>query len=107
MEAWAVKEGDACRLLGGISLDTYRDIQKHSDVARLNENTLTHISLVIGIYKALHTYFGSVADHWITIPNDSPLFGGTSPIEYMMDHGVSGMYEVRTTLDGWCQGQGH
>ncbi len=70
----------------------------------LDQDTMTRISLVVGIYKALHTYFGPVADYWITHPNDGPLFGGITPIEYMMSSGVLGMYEVRRMLDAWSAG---
>ena len=104
MQAWGVEEKDAARLLGDIPPETYRALKDEADKARLDEDTLTRVSLVLGIYKALHTYFGSVADHWFTHPNDSPLFAGAIPVEYILNHGIDGMVEVRQMLDGCCQG---
>ena len=41
------------------------------------------ISLVIGIYKVLHIYFGEKwADRWVTLGNRTSMFAGAAPIEY-------------------------
>jgi hypothetical protein len=78
--------------------------KSNPDKRVLAKNAITRISLIICIYKALHTYFGPVADHWIANPNDGPLFGGISPIEYMVTTDIIGMYEVRRMLDSWSAG---
>jgi hypothetical protein len=62
------------------------------------------ISLLVGIYKTLHTYFGDPGDYWITTLNNSPLFGGAVPIDYMIRTGMTGMHEVRKMLDAWAAG---
>ncbi len=104
-EKWNLSEIQARSLLGGIASSTLHAWKSNPDKRVLHKNAMTRISLIIGIYKALHTYFGSVADQWITNPNDGPLFGGTSPIEYMVATDIIGMYEVRRMLDSW--GAGH
>lgn len=103
-EKWKLSESQARSLLGGIASSTLHAWKSTPDKRVLDKNAMTRISLIIGIYKALHTYFGPVADHWIMNPNDSPLFGGISPIEYMVATDIIGMYEVRRMLDAWSAG---
>ncbi len=103
-DKWNLSESQLRSLLGGIASSTLHAWKSKPDGRVLDQDTMTRISLVIGIYKALHTYFGPVADYWITNPNDGPLFGGITPIEYMMSSGVLGMYEVRRMLDAWSAG---
>jgi hypothetical protein len=72
---------------------------------QLDQDTLTRISLVIGIYKALNIYFSKpLADRWITLRNRGPLFGGATPLEFMLRKGQPGMFEVRRMLDSWRGG---
>ena len=100
-EKWNLSEIQARSLLGGIASSTLHAWKSNPDKCVLDKNAITRISLIIGIYKALHTYFGQVADHWIANPNDGPLLGGISPIEYMVTTDIIGMYEVRRMLDSW------
>jgi len=103
-QKWKLNENQIRSLLGGIASSTLHAWKSNPSKRVLDQDTLTRISLIGGIYKALHTYFGSVGDHWITHPNDSPLFGGAIPVEYMMSAGLIGMYEVRRMLDSWSAG---
>jgi len=103
-EKWNLSEIQARSLLGGIASSTLHAWKSKPDERVLDKNAITRISLIIGIYKALHTYFGSVADHWIANPNDGSPFGGISPIEYMVTTDIIGMYEVRRILDSWSAG---
>jgi hypothetical protein len=101
---WKLNENQVRSLLGGIASSTLHSWKSNPNKPVLNQDTITRISLTGGIYKALNTYFGAAGDHWITHPNDSPLFGGATPIEYMMSTGLIGMYEVRRMLDSWAVG---
>ena len=103
-EKWELNEKQIRSLLGGIASSTLHAWKSNPGKRVLDQDTLTRISLIGGIYKALHTYFGAIGDHWITHQNDSPLFGGVTPIEYMMSAGLIGMYEVRRMLDSWSAG---
>ncbi|MGC9198728.1 MAG: antitoxin Xre-like helix-turn-helix domain-containing protein [Acidobacteriaceae bacterium] len=103
-EKWKLNENQIRSLLGGIASSTLHAWKSNPDKRVLDQDTLTRISLLGGIYQALHTYFGALGDHWITHPNDSPLFSGVTPIEYMMSAGLIGMYEVRRLLDAWSVG---
>ena len=66
----------------------------------LDEDRLTRISLLVGIYKALNILFGrKLADAWITLPNANLMFGGGSPLQYMKKGGIPALLRVRQLLD--------
>ena len=56
MERWGVKELSARKLLGGPSAGTYYGWKAHPHGKKLDQDTLMRISLVVGIYKALHIF---------------------------------------------------
>jgi hypothetical protein len=101
---WSLDDNQMRGLLGGIATSTLHAWRRSPDKRVPGQDTITRISLLVGIYKALHTYFGDPGDCWITTPNDSPLFGGSVPIDYMIHTGVIGMYEIRRMLDAWAAG---
>jgi hypothetical protein len=103
-EKWNLSESQVRSLLGGIASSTLHAWRSNPDKRVLDKNAMSRISLIMGIDKALHTYFGPVADHWITNPNDGPLFEGASPIEYMVTTDILGIYELRRMLDSWSAG---
>src|SRR5579871_1650826 len=78
---WELNEVQARGLLGGVSSSTYHAWKTRPKGKQLDQDTLTRISLVIGIYKALNIYFGKPwADRWVTLANRGPLFSGQTPI---------------------------
>lgn len=101
---WGLSDSQMRGLLGGIAPSTLHAWRSRPERRVLDQDTLTRISLVVGIYKGLHTYFGDPGDQWITHPNESPLFGGAVPIDFMVSTGLIGMYEVRKMLDAWSIG---
>ncbi len=104
-EKWRLSEAQARGLLGGVASSTFYEWKTNSKTKRLNQDTLTRISLVTGIYKALNIYFGKPwADRWVTLENRRPLFSGTAPIHYMLRRGQPGMMEIRRMLDSWSGG---
>jgi hypothetical protein len=105
-EKWGLTEIQARGLLGGIASSTYHAWRTHPRGKKLDQDTLTRISLVIGIYKALNIYFGKPwADCWVTLANRGYMFAGRAPIDYMLRHGQPGMAEVRRMLDSWRGGR--
>ena len=67
-------------LLGGVASSTYHAWKTRPQGKQLDQDTLTRISLVIGIYKALNIYFNKpLADRWITFGNRGPMFAGMFP----------------------------
>ena len=98
-------ETQARGLLGGVASSTFYEWKSNPKGKRLSQDTLTRISLVIGIYKALNIYFGKPwADHWVTLENRGPLFSGLAPIQYILRQGQPGMMDVRRMLDS-CAGR--
>ncbi len=102
---WSLTEAQKRDLLGGMSTSTFHAWRTKPGAQRLSQDVLTRISLVIGIYKALHIYFGAQwADRWVTLGNRGSLFMGQAPIAYMTRQGQPGMLDVRRMLDAACGG---
>jgi hypothetical protein len=103
---WGLNEAQSRGLLGGVASSTFHAWKTNPKGRKLDQDSLTRISLVIGIYKALNIYFGKPwADRWVTLENRGPLFAGRAPIDYMLRQGQPGMVEVRRMLDAWRGGR--
>ena len=103
---WGLNEVQARGLLGGIASSTFHAWKTQPRGKKLDQDTLTRISLVIGIYKALNIYFGKPwADRWVVLANRGPMFAGRTPIDYMLQQGQPGMIQVRRMLDTWRGGR--
>jgi hypothetical protein len=99
-QKWSVKDQDARALLGGISSGSFYALKKEPVRRALDQDALTRISLLIGIFKALNILYSQrLADAWMTLPNTNPIFRGATPIEYMLRMGLPGMIQVRQLLD--------
>jgi len=103
--AWNLTVEEQRGLLGWPAASTYHKY-KSGDVGMVSFDMLTRISLVLGIYKALHIlYEDSLADRWVKLPNAHPLMGGRPALSLMVDGGVDGLYRMRRLLDarrgGW------
>jgi hypothetical protein len=106
---WKLRDEDARGLIGGISNGSFyqlkRSATKTSDaktlVAKtLDQDKLTRVSLLVGIFKALNILYGTkLADAWVQLPNSNPIFGGQTPLAYMLKGGVPSMLRVRQLLD--------
>jgi hypothetical protein len=106
---WKLRDEDARGLIGGISNGSFyqlkRSVSKTSnaktlDVKTLDQDKLTRVSLLVGIFKALNILYGTkLADAWVQLPNTNPIFGGETPLAYMLKGGVPSMLRVRQLLD--------
>lgn len=97
--SWQVRDDDARELLGGLSSSSYYDWKKNPDRV-LEVDRITRISYLLGIYKALHILYGDkLADEWVHLPNSNPVFGGRTPLAYMLAGGLIAMQTVRRLLD--------
>ena len=66
----------------------------------LSQDQLMRLSAVIGLYKALHLYFGdNLADRWVNQPNEGPMFSGRKPIDVMIEGGLPTMMQTRNYVD--------
>ena len=100
-QAWNLSNEEMRAMLGWPSESTFYQY-KTGKCGTLAYDTLTRISLVIGIYKALHILYPdeSLADNWVRLPNRNPLFAGRPAIETMTNAGLDGLFQVRRLLDG-------
>jgi len=99
-QAWELRDEASRRLLGGISNGMFYQL-KHGRRKTLDQDKLTRISLLIGIFKALNIlYSGKLADSWVSLPNSNPVFAGEAPLAYMTRGGVPALMRVRQLLDG-------
>ena len=99
MEQWGVRDEAARQLLGGMSNGTFYAMKK--DARRvLDEDKLRRISYLVGIFKALNILHGeALADRWMVLPNRNRIFGGITPLEYLIRGGLPAFQMVRRLLD--------
>jgi len=98
--AWNLNVNQQRGLLGWPAPSTYHKY-KAGQTGTLSFDMLSRISLVLGIYKALHILYpqAELEDQWIKLRNANPLLGGKPPLELMIDGGIDGLYRVRRLLD--------
>ena len=100
MEKWGLRDPEARQLLGGMSTGSFYALKKEPKGRVLDQDTLTRISLLIGIFKALNILYGTrLADSWVLLGNTNPLFSGRTPLAYMLQGGTPAMEVVRRLLD--------
>jgi hypothetical protein len=104
-ELWELRDEDARRMLGGMSNGAFYQ-WKRKPRGALDQDRLTRISVLTGIFKALNIlYSKKLADHWVWLPNENPMFEGATPLSYMIKGGLPAMLRVRQLLDSRRGGQ--
>ncbi len=99
IEKWKIRDEAARQLLGGVSNGTFYALKKKSG-RTLDEDKLRRISYLVGIFKALNIIYGEdLADSWMQLPNENRIFGGMTPVEYLIRGGVPAFATVRKLLD--------
>lgn len=98
--SWELNTTESRALLGWPASSTFHKY-KAGDHGTLPYDTLIRISLVLGIYKSLQLLYPEprFADRWMRMPNSNALFGGTSPLEFVVDGGIDALYQLRRLLD--------
>jgi len=98
--AWQLSVAEERALLGWPPSSTFHKY-KSGDAGPLSFDTLTRISLVLGVYKSLQILYPeqAFADRWIHMPNVNPLFAGRAPIAFLADAGIDGLFQLRRLLD--------
>jgi len=98
--AWRVKDDPAARLAGVGSTRTWQRMKHQDWTGDLSQDQLTRMSALIGLYQGLHVYFGQdLADDWVTLENDGPLFSGDPPLHLMLEGGIPAIIRVRDYVD--------
>ena len=92
-------------LLGGITNGRYYELKKNPSNRVLNMDTLTRISYVIGVFTTLNVlHRPQLADKWVQLPNAHRIFGGATPLQYMIKGGITALHIVRQLLDARLEG---
>ena len=101
VDKWELSNEEQRALLGWPPGSTFYKY-KSGQIATLPYDMLMRISLVLGIYKALHILYPepALADRWVKLPNSNLLFGGQPALALMTEGGMDGLYQVRRLLDG-------
>jgi hypothetical protein len=100
VDRWEVRDEDARELLGGVSNGSYYQLKQNPRGKSLERDRLFRISLLIGIFKSLNILYSQrLADQWVRLPNTNRIFGGRTPLEYMLRGGSPAMGIVRQLLD--------
>jgi len=98
-ERWELTTAEAATLLG-VSGSTWERIKRGAWDQTLNQDQLTRVSAMVGVFKGLHLVFAdSMADRWPRLKNKGPLFEGLAPIEAMIQGGIPYMLDVRHHVD--------
>ena len=100
-DLWELRDEDARHLLGGMSNGAFYELKRKAKArGTLDQDRLTRISILVGIFKALNIlYSKKLADHWVQLPNQNPMFEGEVPLTYMIKGGQPAMLRVRQLLD--------
>ena len=97
---WRLTGQQQMTLLGLSNEKTLYNWKKQPEKAKLTRDCLERASYILGIYRALQVLFPDEAqsDQWLHTPNDNPLFGGTAPLEKMLEGLVVDLAVVRDHL---------
>ena len=99
-ECWKLRNEEVRELLGGVANGSYFEMKKSPEAKVLDADQMYRVSYLIGIFKALNILHSQpLADEWVRLPNSNRIFGGRTPLEYMIRGGVSAMQTVRRLLD--------
>jgi uncharacterized protein (DUF2384 family) len=103
-DLWGLTEEQRRLALGLPSRSTFHSwikaVREHREIA-LDVDTLTRISLVLGIHQALGVLHDSEREAvaWLRTPHRAPVFGGRAPIDLVASGSQDGMFTVRRFLD--------
>jgi hypothetical protein len=101
---WFLDNAEAAALLG-VSPGTWQRIKDDRWTGSFNQDQLTRLSLLVGMFEALHTIFANdMADRWPRLPNKNELFEGKSPIAMMVEDGIPAMLIVLAHVRAIQQG---
>ena len=97
-DKWQLSMERAGELLGGMPRSTVYKLK--TAAGTLSQDQLTRVSYIVGVYTALHILLpDEPADQWMTRPNDNFLFGGQTPLDFVVRAGIPGLQQLRSLLD--------
>ncbi len=98
---WGLTGAQQMTLLGLSSEKSLYNWKNQPEKARLTKDLLERTSYILGIYKSLQILLPDpeLADQWLFMPNDNPLFNGNAPMERLLAGQVVDLAVVRQFLD--------
>ena len=96
---WKLTNPIACKMIS-VSPRTWARMKNGTWDGTLKPDQVMRLSAIIGLYKGLHLYFdNNIADLWVTLHNEGPMFSGRRPIDVMVDGGLPMIMETRNYVD--------
>ncbi|MEK1886937.1 MAG: MbcA/ParS/Xre antitoxin family protein [Phyllobacterium sp.] len=96
---WKLSVAEAAEL-ADMSESTWKRARKPGYTGSVTKDQMLRISATVGIYKSLKLYFGDpIADEWVRLPNQGPVFYGQRPIDTLIQDGLPQFLRVRNYLD--------
>lgn len=108
-ELWGLTDAERLLVLGMPARSTYyswmKAVREYRDIT-LSVDTVTRISIVLGIHQALRILHQAELDGitWLKTPHRAPLFGGRPPMVLVTCGTLDGLMSVRRFLDAACGG---
>ena len=98
---WHLTGTQQMTLLGLSNEKTLYNWKNQPEKANLTRDLLERSSYILGIYKSLQILLPDpeIADQWLSIPNDNPLFNGATPMDRLLAGQVADLAVVRQFLD--------
>lgn len=104
LEGWHLTRQEQGDLLD-LSPHAVRRALEKGRLPSLTRDQIMRLSLITGIYKALHTLYDDVtADAWPQQPNRRAPFQGQIPLAYWRSSGIPALLATRRLLDADCGG---
>ena len=103
-DLWRLSEDERLLVLGLPARSTYynwvKAVREHRDIL-LDVDVLLRISAVLGIHQALGVLHDREADGvaWLRTPHGATVFGGHSPLTFVVSGTQDGLAVVRRFLD--------
>lgn len=98
-DRWRVDNATGA-FLAGATVRTWQRMKGADWPGRLSQDQRMRLSALVGLYQALHVYFGDpLADDWVGLENDGPLFDGDSPLNVMVEGGLPAIIRIRDHVD--------
>ncbi len=109
-DLWGLNEEQRLLVLGYPSRSTYHHwckVAREHGAITLDLDTLTRISAVLGIHRALGVLFPSerLGVEWLLGPHSGIVFGGRPPLALVTSGSQDSLLTVRRFLDGARSGQ--
>ncbi|NEJ27614.1 DUF2384 domain-containing protein [Rhizobium leguminosarum] len=104
-DLWGLTEEQRLLVLGYPSRSTYHNWAKQArehGAFTLDVDTLTRISVLLGIHQALGVLFSDerAGVAWLRTPHQALVFGGHPPLDIVTNGTQDGLMTVRRFLDG-------